>query len=482
MKRSVIVSGLIVLGLAACSAPETDVGEEEQQGVIDTALCVDTSIQGVCSQMPTDVVDPAIIGYDTLLPNQQNFDYFSWKVFIALNWPATGADQPSSSPIGTDLSAPRIWQYYQGPQDVFVPSLPSACPADAAPVFELDTKVEGIVHTTDFAEAFAGPLIDVNGNFAVFDIRLNDKWTEYVTGVPLNSYADQATFGQGSDYVDFPQSTATDYGAMEVKTSWRVVPDGQESDFADYYTLSGYIALDADETSTNTATCLEKTLALVGMHIVVRTGTDGSDWIWGTFEHTSNAPMADTLVEPSFGPANNIPTPWPVTDCTATPPSGSTYSFFNASCTQNGAACTPNVQPPSPSTPDYQWDLSHPDQYAYQYLIDGTYGTQATRCLGLYSSTVTANTNFQAALNQVTPNNVWANYELVGTQWAVTSESPVATYIPAFMANSTMETYMQTTTSCLACHAGATILGGSDKSANFSWTLREAVPVDDDAD
>jgi hypothetical protein len=66
--------------------------------------------------------------------------------------------------------------------------------------------------------------------------------------------------------------------------------------------------------------------------------------------------------------------------------------------------------------------------------------------------------------------SVWENYQLISTQWA-TGGAPQGT--PPVLANTTMETYIQSTASCLGCHGQAPKASG-DGSADFSFLLMEA--------
>jgi hypothetical protein len=86
----------------------------------------------------------------------------------------------------------------------------------------------------------------------------------------------------------------------------------------------------------------------------------------------------------------------------------------------------------------------------------------------------------------VNPKSVWQYYELVGTQWPVhASQLPMGDPFPVFMANATLESYIQgtvnngkvvytqgVTSSCIGCHNGATTLGG--RTSDFTYLLRTA--------
>ena len=81
------------------------------------------------------------------------------------------------------------------------------------------------------------------------------------------------------------------------------------------------------------------------------------------------------------------------------------------------------------------------------------------------SEAVTLNGWYQGLL----AGTVWANYELVSTQWT-TGGAPHGT--PAILANTTLETFIQPKSSCLGCHGGATTAAGTP--ADFSFLLGQA--------
>ena len=90
--------------------------------------------------------------------------------------------------------------------------------------------------------------------------------------------------------------------------------------------------------------------------------------------------------------------------------------------------------------------------------------------------------------------SVWANYELVSTQWPsqgsdrdsddfenyclpVNPVDPSGVPIPSFLANTTLETYIQGTTpqassSCINCHLNATDTQG--RFSDFTYLLERA--------
>ncbi|MGD1880288.1 MAG: hypothetical protein ACFB13_22645 [Kiloniellaceae bacterium] len=477
----------LVSGTAAsCVVAQTPATDD----YIQNALCVDGTTK-LCSTLPSDLPNLTVnAGYtpntnaiapgDTL--GQINFDYFAWQMFVALNWPADG------SAITTDLAAPRVWESYKTPEEVYPPAAPvaQACPNAAGRLMLFRSSKFKV---SSFIEPFTSyPLIDSAGNFVLYDVRLNDAEAGYIAKYSLSTKAGQEAFGKPWDLPPGHDGTP---GAIEIKTAWRIFSKDVQgaADAAGYFTLPATVIVPADHSETGQALCLEVTAGLVGMHIMqkITNPPEFSDfWVWGTFEHVRNAPTAAMATVSQMNKDSTASELDPVTSC-PTPATTGDWSFFNAACTKGGAACTPNDPPPAPATgKDYLWKAAPP--YAGTYLTDGKYGTQATRCWAIYETAKTVTRQFQTALG----GSVWANYELVGTQWAqaaiVEYPSPLKPFpAPVYLTNTTLETYLQidpvidptthlpnqnASGSCITCHALATDAAGND--SNFSFLAGRA--------
>ena len=157
-----------------------------------------------------------------------------------------------------------------------------------------------------------------------------------------------------------------------------------------------------------TGKCSERLLGLVGLHIVMKT-KQLPQWMWATFEQVDNAPDQAAL---------------------PTPP-GKTYNFYG-----NCPNCPVNTPPATGSTTP----------------------TQVVRVTPVSSDAASDNTIFTAALVSLRGDNVWQNYMLVDAQWGANSTLPPTPNQPNFLANTTLETYLQTPTpphGCINCHAFA---------------------------
>lgn len=160
------------------------------------------------------------------------------------------------------------------------------------------------------------------------------------------------------------------------------------------------------------------TVGLVGFHITVKT-PNAPQWIWATFEQVDNVPPTKDGVSSSFNNPSHL-----------------------------GDS---NIETP-PGTP-----------------------TQVARTLvHLPSAVVQLNADWQKRL----AGSHWQYYQLVGTQHPKEPHNP-ANYIgdpePTLLANTVLETYIQSTSSCMACHSTAHSKSSrTDATTDFSFLLIDA--------
>jgi hypothetical protein len=455
-------------------------------------LCRDGT-NGLCPTMPTDLNGhPPMIGY---IPNtnagkgmafsQSYVDYFGWQAFVALNWPADAQGKPlPGATIVSDTTAPRVWASYPTKEDVFGSSADQK--AAEAICGKTDGKLllqrTGKFDSAEFLEAFTPyPLIDKAGNFVLYDVRLNQVDVDYLKTNGLLTEAGQKAFGKP---YDFTAGTGDAMGSLEMKTSWRILPD--QAEWGRYYTTDAKVAIPGANTIDGQDLCLDTKVGLVGMHIMQKFSTPSEFseyWSWATFEHVDNAPLADKAPVSQTDGASTMPNLDPPSCSLAANPADTTdYAFYDAACTDGGVACAVNAPPKAAEGIDgYKWAASAP--YAAPYLMDKTFGTQVARCWAVYDSAKQVSAAYQKALE----GSVWANYTLIGAQWASQSSTGSGPLValhpyaaPIYLANTTMETYVQINPvmktkgdddyapgSCIACHDMATDKAGNN--ANFSF-------------
>jgi hypothetical protein len=381
------------------------------------------------------------------LDNLQNgFDYYSWLTFLALNSPAAGGV------IGKD--APTIWEQWKELEEVILPDgsqplpwgqsppPPAACRAlipkgAKIPVLRMVGKTPNVL--TQTTQPFdTGPLIDQNGRFVRYEILMNRPMFEYILQHQLYNQQGQAAFGKPM----FPpgsvvQGTNGTIGGILIKASWKVLLPSEDK--SRFHVANVLIYQPAVPNPPIKESCTKGVVGLVGLHIVHKTTSD-PQWLWTTFEHVDNDPTKSAVDGGKLATA---------------------YNFYNPKCAAKD--CPVNTQPPRPWDPNV---IPFPKGFK----------SQIVRLTDLMDDAKKLNSSFQG----IVPSTVWQNYMLVSTQWPANAQSktdPSGNPAPAFLANTTLETYVQGTipmssSSCMHCHVNAT-----DTQANmsdFTYILQNA--------
>jgi hypothetical protein len=513
------IAACAVLGIAllsACNekkeaAPATaqpPTSTAAKPGAITSVFCVDPKTTKPCGVMPHDVV-PGSFGYNTarMIPSVQvKFDNFSWQSFIALNWPANDDGTPNlSASLTSDQSVTRVWDLYKDADEVFLaggatpdgsypsktaPPIPAICKQSALnggsrPRFVKQfAKIDPVsnIPDSDVEASVNVPLIDSNGNFVVYSVAMNRDEFQYIYDNQFYNASKQTTAAS------FPPGVTNGVeGAIELKSSWRILTDAEVT-AGSYITRSMQIYVSAAQSASGAEFCTPPiTFGLIGLHIVHKTSTE-TDWVWSTFEHVNNAPLSSTPL-PATATAGSGGCAPPVS--TATPK----MSLYNPACTTDGKTPCPVNQPPVQPNQAFVWQTSQP--YAKSYLYNKQYGTQVVRCSSIYPETIGVNTAWQAAVPAP-----YSNYILVGSQWfdsgeptppsggaspnqQATGTGPNPLFpagsiaAPPLLANTTAETYLQNGTtfssnvaSCLGCHTFAR--GTQQQLSDFSFILDRA--------
>jgi hypothetical protein len=435
---AICLSAAVTVGLMMVAAGQQP-GRAEN--VVQKAAAPPTPL--LSGQLP-HVVPPPPGG---LTPEQERpwFDTFSWQEFIALNWPAVAnqrgvPDHPDDPQVFKDAFKPNdqgtyptvVWgtwkQAYelfeQGsqrptPWNSFQAVLPCSNSSGTPPLTFLDDT------PNDMNQALSNPLIDQKQEYTRYEIRFNMAEYNAIRGDDNqpSSWLYITTNLNNALPITFPMSHPTTYGAIELKAAWK--PITASDDKKRYYIVNALVI----DPATNT--CSNQQMGLVGFHIAHKTAPF-TEWVWSTFEQVDNV-------------------------------TGATPSFNNG---------TPN--PPTPNgydvaTPLYPPLISPPQRKAVQVTRVNAIPTTPP----MYS-TVDLNASFQ----QLVAGTVWANYQLIATQWPTkpqnfnrggTYPQDCGSPFPQDgVANTTAETYFQTLgsglNSCMNCHY-------QTADTDFSWVL-----------
>ncbi len=396
----------------------------------------DTATPPVLSPtIPFDVTANPPITLDSL---QRAFDVLSWQTFVALNWPAN-ADGSANTSAQIGAPGQRVWESWKESYAIFLPQgqkplawdqhtpPPAACQGKGdLPVLQQMGKVAGVLD--EFIQPFkTGPLVDQEGTYTRNAIMVNQPMFDDIVNNDLYSKEGQQAFlSKDDNRIAFScgSHTAQQVGAIMVKSAWKVL--GRNDNQQDFHAVDALVYTRGN-TDPNTGavipeSCSAQKVGLVGLHIVHKT-KEAPQWVWSTFEHVRNVPEETTPINERKGP----------------------YLFYDAQ-----ASNRPVNEPPA-----RPWD---PSKYATP--------SQIVREIPLTAATQQLNAQWQGALK----GTVWANYQLISTQWPTvpaddcqvpSPTNPLGTPAPTFLANATLESYNQGTTpqassSCLECHNNAT--------------------------
>lgn len=421
-------------------------------------------------------------GSNDLPTLQCGFDVFSWNSFLAVN------HAPDGSFGNHDGDNPTIWESWPESSDIFLtdgaepPEWPDGQPFPDREVPASCSGIDGaagmkvlsqMAKRPDVLEASnqpfdSGPLIDVNGWYSRFEITVNQDMYDYIRDHQLYSRSGQLAFADGGSTVSFPcgcegapsGSDAADpkcvqdgqEGAIMVKASWKVL--ATSDDPSTFHTAEALVVTPSQNGEPET--CEKQQMGLVGLHIGHKTQPE-PQWVWSTFEHVRNAPDADD--DPSAGEA---------------------FNYFQPQCDDCNAV---NTAPPQP------WDPH------VQPVVNNAGKSQVKRAIPIDEPTTQMNDAVQAALE----GTVWLNYELVSTQWptngsgsnpgtpgadngwcnALNAVDNSGVPAPIFLANTTLETYIQgqvpqASSSCINCHLNATMTEGVNNFSDFTYLLERA--------
>ncbi|WP_233010335.1 hypothetical protein [Rheinheimera faecalis] len=370
--------------------------------------------------------------------SQQEFDLYSWQMFIALNWPAQAGQrgQPDCTQVIGD-AGPVVWQTYKDVEEIFLPDAANPGPWNSPLTTEQLSSINiaalkntNVVQAVD--QAVGGWLIDQRGNPTYYEISANETSYNYI--VSNNFY--NADVVSKANNINFPNF------ATEVKASWRMLTSSDDS--SRYLTMQAQVA-EFNAQGQPTGGSNSATLGLVGLHIITK-AAGYPQWIWSTFEQVDNVPPK---VQQNGQWVNN-------------PQQGVFYSFFDASI----PAAALNQSP-------CNWQ----QQGTQLVCVPKTGITFQTpnpldRVTPLAANTQQINSAVQLTLSDT----LYKYYQLVTTQRPLMPDNPsnpLGQPTPALSANVTMESYIQPNSSCMNCHSMATPVNSAMKS-DFSYLFKFA--------
>jgi hypothetical protein len=370
------------------------------------------------------------------------FDDYSWRLFVALNWPAKTAvrGEPDKAKNIADFSDPNtmaVWETWKIDYELFqkggIEPTEWSSPELSKPLQDQQLEpsrrqpiIRSFSNFRDFNQAgigrFGGPLVAQNRTYVRFEIRLNQ--------VEFNFIQEQELFRKSHLSAGRLPKLRFPNNSIAVKAAWKIIKEDELPAAQGRYYLRDVMVIDPV-----TQKCKVQKMGLVGLHIVQKIPTR-PQWVWSSFEQIDNVPEFDTK-----------------------PPPGRNFSFNDPNKTQR-------LNPPTALAPISK---TNPP-------LENPAPMQVIRLKKIADSTIKTNQDYHALL----AGTVWENYQLVLTQWPKfpqPEEENGAPFPGQFtgpdpmtnIANTTMETYFQKSaaTSCMGCHDTARQTG-----TDFVWFLQ----------
>ncbi len=374
-------------------------------------------------------------------------DNFAWRAFIALNWPSLTDPAHRGVPDRTKTlgdPGPRVWETFKARYELFQvgadgrPIAPqpwatyeaaNPCGANVSGREKTLAAFQPFMEFNQFGIAPgvpANPLVAQNHTYTRYETRMNE--TEYSA-----LSADGWSLGQNLPDEDHPAQVPS--GAIAVKAAWRLLTDADSPAVrARYYVVKNANVVDVANTlAAGHVVCSKSDIALVGMHIAIRT-PNRPQGLWSSFEHIDNVPPA-RVGEPDAKDA------------------GVPYSYFDASKPQLG------LWPEAGSPGTYPVSMYRPPKIDPEPM-------QVVRRHPLHPTTMQMNRAYWELPG--IKGTVWEHYMLVANQWPIRAH-PIdphndGSYFPELskenLVNSTIETYSQDPPShCASCHQHFNRLG-----------------------
>ena len=465
----------------------------------------------------------------------QAFGNFAWETFVALNWPSDCSGAPlEEEEIGQDSKAPRVWEFYNYPEDIFKPNgqKPDADPVtppqcqdgNAVPIAgklrltEISSNPtlnptfgkfapvlippheQTMDAETNFELPFGYVLVDRAGNYVLNEPRTNpvevdqiveNEWYSAAKLAELNFNNDVSSNSNANPFElrcssqeqyyyptsNHPVAPCKDnetVGAIEIKAAWMVLPKDSESNDGQL----GDRLPNSKKYYTTQRTLLVKTPEREEKPVTVPLALIG----FHIFHKTS----LQGWIWSTFEHIGNAPDPNPQgsdkLEC-YTPPELSYYNLYDPDSESP-------VNTPLASNP-YFWRDEFPHAVTEK---DGNIVEQErsniTRQVCIPSFAADLNEHWQKKLEGMSSASVWKNYQLIGVQWLKQPYDPYGDgrdVFPKRLINVALEPYPQKIPeefleqfpdagfSCIGCHTAA-VLPDRDKKikADFSFLMSHA--------
>ncbi len=383
--------------------------------------------------------------------DRHRFNDLSWRLFVSLNWPATGIKRGEAdvkNKFGADSehvvwgtwktlrelyppdplqTPPTPWNSYDAEFEALQPAKGLTKDAGKRKILSHVLRL-GKVTQAGFESRILPPLVAQNSTYVMYEIRVNEIAYNFIVNNQyyLREKLEKAT--GDNQLLAFPD------GSIVMKAAWLELKDIDEKTQKRFYHVPAELA---ERVEGKDGLQLRKSeVGLVGLHIAVKTPSKPS-WIWSTFEHVDNTEPGPNATRASF--SKNDP--------------AVIHVKFNV-------------------------DELPPKIVAGKPLPANPKPVDVERANAIHPTT--HNTNMKYHQSRDVNQTVWANYRLVVTQWVgntdpgdpnqITDLTATRVFPSGGAANTTIETYRQSD-SCLGCHQTA------DRSRFVFFPALRAFPV-----
>ncbi|MDQ3287608.1 MAG: hypothetical protein M3Q42_04980 [Pseudomonadota bacterium] len=321
-------------------------------------------------------------------------------------------------------------------------------------------------------------LLSLNDSLVYFGIHANDVYAWFNTAVSNGALPPTTPFPSTQAELDAIVKYAASNGAtlsdadaltLELKTAW--VDGTTVDDLSKYVTISADVpnyvkTSDTLWTIDPTTPTVQKTLAMVGMHVVGPV-QGHPEMVWATFEHRDNVPDNTFYFDSIFG---QVPVPYDASG---------TWNFMTDGGSQDGALTAQMTI--DGSTGNVKATTGNTIRQNNVYRVN-PWGNAPTPESAENNSELIS-LNLDIGLMLAMTGDVRANYFQVGSVWSRNGSIPSSPTDQdligsLLLANSTMETYHQqgsgnSNMGCFGCHSAETSTGTSHL---FSTSNQPLVP------
>ena len=463
-RRSKITSRIcrwfVSLSIAVFFGPLASIGHAEKHTEAKSSNAASGEFPALSAALPYDVDEGKVrefVSKGEVTEAHRLFGILAWQAFIALNWPATDDGHPDLKAGLSDNKTWRVWNYWRSAGSLFQKDGETPAPwkdtrdeSERPRAFANRPHVNGLTNERDNFEAFTGPLVDQNGKWVRYEIRLNKEEFGYILQNELYSQDGQVKFSQREkdNQVNLPKNKGDKHGSIEIKLAWKEM--GNNDDPSRFYTTD----LDVTPSESN-AKPRTIHVGLVGMHIAMLTKSS-PEWIWSTFEQIDNV-RSNPEPNGKMSHPNFVDPAYSGTDFNKLPQKNAKRDDAGKLLPASGADATTWIE--SLTTTPVQVKRVVVPIAARLNPWDDKLGA------------VTKELNGEVQALLAAKQSVFQYYEMVDVQWPLHPNAPSVPggegsapeslrfktpgeMIPTFLINTTMETYFQ---------AGLQAAGGSEQ-------------------